>query len=452
MDLFFSPPVRTYSLLVPHHHAPNVVEALISTGCVEFEMSPYDNATDPFYIVESRVRNLKHRLSSTIALIREKYQQEGEELTEEKRAVAVGRMKDYIEDRQLDYLRYLDMEEEAIRDKLDRFGHLSQNHDSIAGNLERSSEELDLVRTKLEVVRGNYNSSEFAMLTGTCARKRRYIIERLVFRKTQGHSYMVFKDREDYVHQRDMFICFVNKGLYRSISQKLNAILLLNECTLYELPNLEQHLLNYQDQLAQRKAEYRRLFELSLQHFHDSLGELVSDGEQSLQYHLTRIAYLGRIVHIITHSKPIGSPANHHMLTIHLPQSQTLPPLPVPLIPVEGQHKPRTIMPRLPCLAEVNTLTELYSTPRHNEVLPSVFMLATVPFLFGMMFSDMGHGLMLLGVACWLDLGVVFKLMGLMSIYCGFVYNEFLGMKVVTWGNLGVIQAKWGAAENAINF
>ena len=51
MDLFFSPIVRTYSLLVPHHHAPNVVESLISTEFVEFEMSLYDNATDPFYIV-----------------------------------------------------------------------------------------------------------------------------------------------------------------------------------------------------------------------------------------------------------------------------------------------------------------------------------------------------------------------------------------------------------------
>ena len=79
-------------------------------------------------------------------------------------------------------------------------------------------------------------------------------------------------------------------------------------------------------------------------------------------------------------------------------------------------------------------------------------MLSTVPILFGMMFSDMGHGLMLMVVVIWFKLGVIFYLMAAMSIYCGFIYNEFLGMKIVTWSNLGVLQAHWGASENAINF
>lgn len=50
-------------------------------------------------------------------------------------------------------------------------------------------------------------------------------------------------------------------------------------------------------------------------------------------------------------------------------------------------------------------------------------MFSTVPILFGMMFSDMGHGLMLLAVAAFLKLGPIFYMMGLMSIYCGFIYN-----------------------------
>ena len=193
-------------------------------------MSPYDNSTDPFYIVENRIRHLKHRLNSTISLILEQYRQEGRALTEQERSIAVGRMKDYIDDKQLDYLRYLDMEEEAIKDKLDRFTHLTSNHDSVNRNLEKTSEELDLVKAKLEVAQWNEKSGggEFAMLTGACPRNRRYIIERLVFRKTQGHSYVIFKDRDGKHNNRDMFICFVNKGLYKTISAKLNAMLVIN--------------------------------------------------------------------------------------------------------------------------------------------------------------------------------------------------------------------------------
>lgn len=71
-------------------------------------------------------------------------------------------------------------------------------------------------------------------------------------------------------------------------------------------------------------------------------------------------------------------------------------------------------------------------------------MFSTVPVLFGMMFSDIGHGIMLLCLCYWLKTGPIFYLMGFMSIYCGTIYNEFFGMKIVTWSNLGVLQPIWG--------
>jgi vacuolar-type H+-ATPase subunit I/STV1 len=58
-------------------------------------------------------------------------------------------------------------------------------------------------------------------------------------------------------------------------------------------------------------------------------------------------------------------------------------------------------------------------------------MFSTVPILFGMMFSDIGHGLMLLAVASFLRLGSIFYYMAFMSIYCGVIYNEFFGMKII---------------------
>lgn len=79
-------------------------------------------------------------------------------------------------------------------------------------------------------------------------------------------------------------------------------------------------------------------------------------------------------------------------------------------------------------------------------------MFSTVPFLFGMMFSDIGHGLLLLIAAYLLDLNSMFYLMSFMSIYCGFIYNQFFGMKLLRWGNLGIVQPIWGVAENGLNF
>ena len=90
---------------------------------------------------------------------------------------------------------------------------------------------------KLEIISKQSDSNEFIILTGTCHRKVKYIIERLIFRKTQGHSYIIFKDRNGEL-ERDMFICFVNKGIYKNISSKLNNLFSINNATIYDLPNL----------------------------------------------------------------------------------------------------------------------------------------------------------------------------------------------------------------------
>jgi hypothetical protein len=109
MNLFFSPPVRTYSLVLQHHQSPTVVDALVSTGFVEFEMSPYDDSNDPFYIIYSRVRQLKFKISGLLSSIQEKYGENVHSLNSAERQLTIGRMKDYIEEKQIDYIRYLDM-------------------------------------------------------------------------------------------------------------------------------------------------------------------------------------------------------------------------------------------------------------------------------------------------------------------------------------------------------
>lgn len=62
MSLFFSPPVRTYSLILQHYQAPAVIDRLIATGFVEFQMNPYDDSSDPFYLIYSRVKQLKCKI------------------------------------------------------------------------------------------------------------------------------------------------------------------------------------------------------------------------------------------------------------------------------------------------------------------------------------------------------------------------------------------------------
>ena len=92
----------------------------------------------------------------------------------------------------------------------------------------------------------------------------------------------------------------------------------------------------------------------------------------------------------------------------------------------------------------LQALVDTYGVPRYREINPGVFAIVLFPFLFGIMFGDVGHGALLLLLALYfirherrlarqkLDDMVamafggryVLLLNGLFSMYVGFLYNE----------------------------
>ncbi|UOY10455.1 V-type ATP synthase subunit I [Methanonatronarchaeum sp. AMET6-2] len=82
-------------------------------------------------------------------------------------------------------------------------------------------------------------------------------------------------------------------------------------------------------------------------------------------------------------------------------------------------------------------LTSTYALPRYNEVDPTAVMALFLPLLFGVMFGDVGHGLIVLlaGLAVIKiasgsirDLGVVMIPLGIFSMIFGFIYGKFMGL------------------------
>ena len=109
--------------------------------------------------------------------------------------------------------------------------------------------------------------------------------------------------------------------------------------------------------------------------------------------------------------------------------------------------------PKPPTFIEINEFTnafqmvvDIYGIPRYREINPGYFTIITFPFLFGVMFGDIGHGLILFLFAIYLCLyndklsksksllkKVTFSryfllLMGFFALYCGFLYNDFLSI------------------------
>lgn len=108
------------------------------------------------------------------------------------------------------------------------------------------------------------------------------------------------------------------------------------------------------------------------------------------------------------------------------------------------------------------TLVNLYGIPHYQEANPMIISLVTFPFLFGMMFGDIGHGSILLMCA----LGAVYQgekgplakgrwmmlLMGVCAVYCGLIYNEFFALKLNLFDSCYDLNAKirWTPSQSAI--
>lgn len=87
-----------------------------------------------------------------------------------------------------------------------------------------------------------------------------------------------------------------------------------------------------------------------------------------------------------------------------------------------------------------------YGIPTYKEVNPTVFTCVTFPFLFGVMFGDIGHGFVLFlvgsilclfeaplrraGLEGLLVIRYILLLMGLFATFNGLIYNDFMAIPI----------------------
>jgi len=98
-------------------------------------------------------------------------------------------------------------------------------------------------------------------------------------------------------------------------------------------------------------------------------------------------------------------------------------------------------------------LVDLYGMPNYAEVDPTIFVAITFPLFFGMMFGDVGHGLVLIMLGFFLilsrktdntikDFGRIVVYCGLGSILGGLMYGEFFGNELFLNGHPFFLLAK----------
>ncbi|KDD73719.1 V-type ATPase, partial [Helicosporidium sp. ATCC 50920] len=132
--------------------------------------------------------------------------------------------------------------------------------------------------------------------------------------------------------------------------------------------------------------------------------------------------------------------------------------------PIVTYEAPPTHFETGKATAAFQEIVDAYGIARYREANPGVLTIVTFPFLFAVMFGDLGHGAMLLAVGAALVLAekrlgrqaldemtamlfsgrYVVLLMGAFSIFTGLVYNEFFSMPTTIFGG-----THWRCATDA---
>jgi V-type H+-transporting ATPase subunit a len=134
-----------------------------------------------------------------------------------------------------------------------------------------------------------------------------------------------------------------------------------------------------------------------------------------------------------------------------------------------------------PTYFKVNRLTatyqgmiDTYGVPRYREANPALFTIITFPFLFGVMYGDIGHSVALIAFALYLIIferslaeqqrrgtigemtGMMFNgrymllSMGVFAHYAGWIYNDMLSLSVNAFGSAYAFPAEAKAGTPAV--
>ncbi|EEC46834.1 predicted protein [Phaeodactylum tricornutum CCAP 1055/1] len=310
----------------------------------------------------------------------------------------------------------------------------------------------------------------FSSITGVVSTEEKVRFERMIFRATRGNCYIRFAPIQQPITdpesgnlvEKSVFIIFYKS---ESIEGKLKRICDAFSAHRYSLPDMDdagsvdkmltenaQELVDSRTVLLKNQDTRFRLCQLLAKHterwtwivlrekaVYHSLNMFKADVQGMLRGE-------GWVIAESTDAVRQAVERAHSNMDMAMPSLVDLVPQPWPTPPTHFITNKFTY--------GYQEFVNTYGIPRYREANPALFTAATFPFLFGVMYGDIGHGLFLFCAGCYLlwnekanenaklgELGdgmhsgrYMIVMMGFFAVYAGFMYNDAFSLGLNLFG------------------
>ncbi|KAL6043534.1 V-type proton ATPase subunit a [Balamuthia mandrillaris] len=347
---------------------------------------------------------------------------------------------------------------------------------------------------------------KLGFVTGVIAKDKVVSFERILWRATRGNLFMkqaeIAEPIEDphtgQLIEKNVFIIFFQG---ERAQEKIKKICESFGANLYpcpdspkerrELSSRVESALEEVEEVIARSTEHRRRRLLDIATHLESWKIKVTK-EKSIYHTMNLFNYdTGRKCLIAEGWCPMSATEDIHA-ALRRANERSGALVPSILNVVTPKEQPPTHFKTNKFTSSFQAIVDAYGMARYQEVNPGVFTIVTFPFLFGIMFGDVGHGLLLLFFSAYLvwkektlskvklnemiqmcfDGRYLLLLMSICAIYAGLIYNECFaipldlfgsrwsyaqGATSATWDGSGIaypfgVDPAWKGAKNELTF
>ncbi|KAI8327117.1 V-type ATPase, V0 complex, 116kDa subunit family [Choanephora cucurbitarum] len=313
--------------------------------------------------------------------------------------------------------RYLQLTElrHVLRESSVFFQQVNYREDNktMRNSLDEQDDSAPLLENDVEQVHYDLDNMHLGYVTGVIARSRMQTFERVLWRSLRGNLYMksaeidepiVDPDTDSVIDKTSFIIAKIKK-----ISESLGG-------TLYSIDD---------------SADKRRDSLLDVTSRIEDLNNVLSTTNQTRRSELLKISENVAAWTTIDATDASGTS------------------LPSILTELQTKKTPPTYHRTNKFTEGFQSIIDAYGIARYREVNPGLFTIISFPFLFAMMFGDIGHGAIMFLIALYLCLnekklsnqtGEIFSMffsgrymmlmMGLFSIFTGAIYNDVFSLSL----------------------